>query len=71
MERSTNSKNVDNYAELSKYYDSLLRDDEAFSLWLKYIEEEPFDAQLEYWNLLCGIRSLAEDTTYIIANYAI
>lgn len=47
MERSTNSKNVDNYEELSKYYDSLLRDDEAFSLWLKYIEEEPFDTCLE------------------------
>ena len=47
MERSTNSKNVGNYDVLAKYYDELLQDEEALSLWLKYIEEKPFKDVLE------------------------
>lgn len=47
MERSTNNKSVANYEELAKYYDELLQDKEALSLWLKYIEEERFHSVLE------------------------
>ena len=47
MEGSTNCTNVDNYYLLSEYYDELLKDDEAFKLWLKYIEEEKFNTCLE------------------------
>lgn len=47
MEGSTNSKNVSNYEMLAKYYDELLQDKEALSLWLKYIEEEKFNSVLE------------------------
>ena len=47
MEGSTNNTNVANYQLLSKYYDELLSDEEAFSLWLKYIEEKPFKTVLE------------------------
>ena len=47
MEGSTNNKNVENYKILSRYYDKLLQDEEALSLWLKYIEEEPFYSVLE------------------------
>ena len=47
MERSTNSKNVSNYEMLAKYYDELLQDEEALSLWLEYIEEKPFNSVLE------------------------
>ena len=47
MEGSANSKNVSNYAMLAKYYDKLLQDEEALSLWLKYIEEKPFKTVLE------------------------
>lgn len=47
MERSANSKDVANYEYLAQYYDELLQDEEALSLWLKYIEEEPFDSVLE------------------------
>ena len=32
---------------LAEYYDALLQDEEALSLWLKYIEEEPFHSVLE------------------------
>ena len=38
MERSENLKTLDNYERLSYYYEKLLEDDEAFSLWLEYIE---------------------------------
>ena len=47
MEGSSNSKNVNNYEVLAKYYDELLQDEESLSLWLKYIEEESFDNVLE------------------------
>ncbi len=47
MERSAESRNVDNYEMLAEYYDALLQDEEALSLWLKYIEEEPFSSVLE------------------------
>lgn len=47
MEGSANSKNVSNYEVLAKYYDDLLQDEEALSLWLKYIESEPFNTVLE------------------------
>ena len=47
MEGSTSSKNVSNYEMLAKYYDELLQDEEALSLWLDYIEEEPFSSVLE------------------------
>ena len=47
MEGSTSSKNVSNYEMLAQYYDELLQDKEALSLWLKYIEEEPFSSVLE------------------------
>lgn len=47
MEGLANSKNVDNYEILSYYYDKLLQDEEALSLWLKYIEEKPFKTVLE------------------------
>ena len=47
MERSSNNKNVGNYEVLAKYYDELLQDEEALSLWLKYIEEESFTSVLE------------------------
>ena len=47
MERSAESRNVDNYEMLAEYYDALLQDEEALSLWLKYIEEEPFSTILE------------------------
>ena len=47
MEGSTNNKNVGNYDTLAMYYDELLQDEEALSLWLKYIEEEKFSSVLE------------------------
>ncbi|MBQ6478252.1 MAG: class I SAM-dependent methyltransferase [Erysipelotrichaceae bacterium] len=47
MERSANSRNVENYEMLAEYYDALLQDEEALSLWLRYIEEEPFLSVLE------------------------
>ena len=47
MERSANSQNVSNYEMLSYYYDELLQDEEALSLWLRYIEEEKFHTVLE------------------------
>ena len=47
MEGSASSKNVSNYEMLAKYYDELLQDEEALSLWLEYIEEEKFNSVLE------------------------
>ena len=47
MEGSANSKNVSNYEVLASYYDELLQDEEALSLWLQYIEEEDFHTVLE------------------------
>ncbi len=47
MEGSANSKNVGNYYALAEYYDELLQDEEALSLWLRYIEEKPFHTVLE------------------------
>lgn len=47
MEGSANSRNVSNYEMLAQYYDELLQDEEALSLWLKYIEEEEFKTVLE------------------------
>ena len=47
MEGSANSKNVSNYEMLAQYYDELLQDEEALSLWLKYIEKEDFKTVLE------------------------
>ena len=47
MEGSANSRNVSNYQMLAQYYDELLQDEEALSLWLKYIEEEEFHTVLE------------------------
>lgn len=47
MEGSAKSKNVSNYEILAQYYDELLQDEEALSLWLKYIEEEKFESVLE------------------------
>ncbi len=47
MEGSANSRNVSNYQMLAKYYDELLQDEEALSLWLKYVEEEDFHTVLE------------------------
>lgn len=47
MEGSANSKNVSNYSILAKYYDELLQDEEALSIWLDYIEEKKFTSVLE------------------------
>ena len=47
MERSADSKNVSNYFILSKYYDELLQDEEALSLWLDHIEDKEFKTVLE------------------------
>lgn len=47
MEGSSNNKNVSNYEMLAQYYDELLQDEEALSLWLKHIEEEKFNSVLE------------------------
>lgn len=47
MEGSTKSKNVSNYEMLAKYYDELLQDEEALSLWLDYIEKKKFNTVLE------------------------
>ena len=47
MEGSSNNKNVSNYEMLAQYYDELLQDEEALSLWLKYIEEEKLNTVLE------------------------
>ena len=41
------NKVVKEYEYLAKYYDYLLGDEDAFSLWLKYIEEEDFKTCLE------------------------
>lgn len=41
------NKIVSQYEYLSKYYDYLLGDEEAFSLWLNYIEEDDFKTCLE------------------------
>lgn len=46
MER-TNSLTLKAYDYLAYYYDELLGDEEAFSLWLKEIESEPFKTCLE------------------------
>ena len=45
MERS--DKEVREYEYLARYYDFLLGDEEGFSLWLEYIEKEPFNTCLE------------------------
>jgi len=42
-----NNENVASYDVLAYYYDELLGDEEAFSYWLKYIEEKPFKTVLE------------------------
>lgn len=47
MEGSANNTNVSNYEVLARYYDELLQDEEALSLWLNYIEEEKFNSVLE------------------------
>ncbi|MBR4471205.1 MAG: methyltransferase domain-containing protein [Erysipelotrichaceae bacterium] len=47
MEGSADSRNVSNYEVLAKYYDELLQDEEALSLWLQYIEEKEFKSVLE------------------------
>ena len=47
MEGFANSKDVDNYSILAKYYDELLIGDETFSEWLDYIEKEQFNSVLE------------------------
>lgn len=47
MERSENLKTLDNYERLAYYYEKLLEDDEAFSLWLEYIESYPAKKILE------------------------
>ena len=47
MEGSAKSRNVSNYEMLAQYYDELLQDEEALSLWMKYIEEEKFHTVLE------------------------
>ncbi len=47
MERSENLKTLDNYERLAYYYEKLLEDDEAFSLWLEYIESYPAKKVLE------------------------
>ncbi len=47
MEGSANTKAVSNYEVLARYYDALLQDEEALSLWLEYIEEEGFHTVLE------------------------
>lgn len=47
MERFTDSTNVSNYSILARYYDELLQDEEALSLWLEHIEEKKFTSVLE------------------------
>lgn len=47
MEGFANCKDVANYEILARYYDELLQDEEALSLWLKYIENEDFKTVLE------------------------
>ena len=47
MERYAKSRNVDNYEMLSGYYDELLQDEEALSLWLDHILSEDFHSVLE------------------------
>jgi len=46
MERSDNVP-INSYTHLAYFYDELLGDEEAFSLWLKYIENEKFETVLE------------------------
>lgn len=46
MERLTN-RNIKAYDYLAKYYDAILSDEDAFSLWLKEIESEKFNTVLE------------------------
>ncbi|MDO4500965.1 MAG: class I SAM-dependent methyltransferase [Erysipelotrichaceae bacterium] len=41
------NREVKEYEYLAQYYDTLLGDEEAFSFWLDYIEEEPFTTCLE------------------------
>ena len=45
MERS--DREVKEYEALAYYYDYLLGDEDAFDLWLNYIEEKPFKTVLE------------------------
>ncbi len=47
MEGSADRRHVGNYDELSLFYDELLQDEEAYGLWLQYIEEKPFHTLLE------------------------
>ncbi len=47
MEGSAKSRNVENYEVLSGFYDELLQDEDSLSLWLDYIEKEPFNSVLE------------------------
>ena len=47
MEGSAVSHYVKAYDTLAYYYDELLQDEEALSLWLDYIEDEPFQNVLE------------------------
>ena len=47
MEGSAKSRNVSNYEMLARYYDELLQDEEALSLWLEHIEKQDFHTVLE------------------------
>ena len=47
MEGFANSRVVNNYQILSKYYDELLQDEESFSLWSKYFDLKPYHSVLE------------------------
>ena len=67
MEGSANSKNVSNYEMLAQYYDELLQDEEALSLWLKYIEKEDFKTVLELASgsgvMACILKNKGYDVT--------
>ncbi|MBR5341547.1 MAG: class I SAM-dependent methyltransferase [Erysipelotrichaceae bacterium] len=64
MEGSANSKNVSNYEMLAQYYDELLQDEEALSLWLKYIEKEDFKTVLELASGSGVMASILKDKGY-------
>lgn len=66
MERSAESRHVGNYERLSYYYDELLQDEEALSLWLDEIEEAPFHSLLELASGSAVITGILERKGYDI-----
>jgi len=63
MERF-NNESVKSYDLLAYYYDELLGDKEAFSYWLKYIEEKPFKTVLELASGTGVLAGILQDKGY-------